>query len=152
MMMSSIRLDFEALFPSGTTPTATGLSAPACVSVDLVGNVYACDGGNNRVAMFAPGSSTASAVWGWPSLTTPGFAVVTPPTASSLNAPSAVGFYDGGTFVADTGSCSMLAREWHRDSTTRTNAGNNRVLFFASGQFVASHVWGQAGVFVTAGG
>ncbi len=35
-----------------SSPTASGLNGPSCVRTDLVGNVYVCDAGNNRVVMF----------------------------------------------------------------------------------------------------
>jgi hypothetical protein len=119
--------------PTGvaTSPTATGLFGPDCVRVDPSGSTFVCDTNNNRIVRFAAGSLiAASFVWGWPSFTVTGNVPVNPPTASSLSNPADVGFYDGGMFVVDQ--------------------GNNRVVFYASGQFVASQVWGQPN-FVTKG-
>jgi hypothetical protein len=102
---------------SGTSLTATGINGPRCVRVDVSGSTYVCDSRskNNRVVQFAPGQPmSAVAVWGRPDLTTGKGTTISPPTASSFDEPYDVGLYDGGLFVVDF--------------------GNNRVLYFASGQ------------------
>jgi uncharacterized protein (TIGR03437 family) len=49
-----------------TTPLASqnGLWNPTDVKLDAAGNVYIADFSNNRVLMYAPGSRSASKVWG----------------------------------------------------------------------------------------
>ncbi len=92
--------------PTGNvaSSTATGLgNFLPCVTVDADGSVYVCDRDNNRVVRFIDFNSS-NAVWGQPTLTTPGFGLaLSPPTASSLSGPRDVGFYGGDMFVADGG-------------------------------------------------
>ncbi|MGB6133435.1 MAG: Ig-like domain repeat protein [Acidobacteriaceae bacterium] len=57
------------------TAMAAGLSTPAQVAVDSVGNVYVADPGLGKVLAFAPGSSAASATWKWSGTAPTGVAV-----------------------------------------------------------------------------
>lgn len=47
------------------TAMAAGLSSPAQVAVDTLGNVYVADSGLKKVLEFAAGSSDSSATWTW---------------------------------------------------------------------------------------
>ncbi len=81
--------------PGGSLTTAgAGLSSPYQVAVDGAGNVYVADSGNNRIAEFTPGNTTAATV------STGGF---------TLSAPRgvAVDAY-GNLYIADTGNSRVL--------------------------------------------
>jgi uncharacterized protein (TIGR03437 family) len=116
--------------PGGQTPTSTSLAAPRGLAVDVFGNLWVADSGNNRVLHYSrpvaqSGRIAADTVLGQPDFTSSNSAVVGP---ASLNLPVGLALGpNGDLFVAD--------------------AGNNRVLEFPAGpatHAAAIRVYGQA--------
>ena len=112
------------------TPSATGLFAPHGIAVAKDGDLYVADSGNNRVLRYPrpvdqSGRITPDAVLGQPDFTSSSAATT---SASSLRAPAGIAIGpNGNVFIAD--------------------AGNNRVLEFASGATTgaaALRVYGQS--------
>ncbi|MBI3395717.1 MAG: NHL repeat-containing protein [Spirochaetia bacterium] len=108
--------------------SANSLNLPKGLAVDSAGNLYVADGLNTRVLFFAPGSTTATRVYGQSGSFTTN---VTGTTATRLK---------GITYwiALDSGGNLYIA-----------DSGNNRVLYFVSGSTTATQVYGQAGSFVT---
>ena len=112
------------------TASATGLFAPRGITVDVNGDVFVADSGNNRVLHYPrpvsqSGRIMPDAVLGQPDFTTSTISAV---SASSFVSPSGLALGpNGDLFVADT--------------------GNNRVVEFATGATTgaaAIRVYGQA--------
>jgi sugar lactone lactonase YvrE len=117
---------------TGVGISAGSLSSPQGVASDGTGNVYVADMTNNRVLVYAPGSTTAFRVYGQPSFLTNtrnngGI------SANTLNSPTGLAV-DGASnlYIADT--------------------NNNRVLMYAPGSTTASRVYGQLGSFASVTG
>jgi len=73
------------------TSAGTGLSNPYQIAVNGAGNVYVADSGNNRIAEFAAGSSTATTA------------------VSDLSGPKGVALDAAGNlYIADTGNARVL--------------------------------------------
>ena len=112
-------------FPDKTAVDHTGM-----------GNLYAADFFNSRVLFFPHGNTTATKVWGQGATG----------NQFSTNAPNC-----GGAISA---SCFNFAASVAVDSAGDLYVGdwfNGRVLYFPSGQFTATRVYGAADL-VTAGG
>lgn len=77
--------------------SATSLCNANGIAVDASENVWIVDTGNNRVLWFAPGSTTATGVYGQTGFTTGS----TGCTASTLNQPTAVWLDSTGVYIAD---------------------------------------------------
>lgn len=115
----------QATFSTGSynreTIGADGLSFAYEIATDNSGSLYIADTDNNRVLFYQAGSTTASKVWGQPGFTgnPPGTSNVT------LSGPQSVSVNrtNGDLFIADT--------------------YNNRVLYYPTGQFTATRVYGQ---------
>jgi sugar lactone lactonase YvrE len=106
---------------SGPGTSATALSYVYAVTVDSGGNLYAADGGNNRVVYFPAGSTTATRVYGQSNFTSSASST----TASGLNDPVGVVVDSfGDLFVSD-----LL---------------NNRVLYYPVGATTPTLVYGQS--------
>jgi uncharacterized protein (TIGR03437 family) len=126
--------DFTTAFPNvdtrgSSSPVQSSLASPKGISVDVYGNLYVADSGNNRVLRYPrpvnqAGRITPDLVIGQFDFNSSTSAGV---SASSLRGPSGVAIGpDGDLFVADT--------------------GNNRVLEFPAGAGIAAaaiRVYGQ---------
>jgi sugar lactone lactonase YvrE len=110
--------------------SADSLSFPNGVAVDSAGNVYIADSSNSRVLMYAPGSTTASRVFGQLGSFTSNTANNGGVSADSLSFPNGV--------AVDSASNVYIA-----DSL------NNRVLMYAPGSTTAFRVFGQLGSFMS---
>jgi hypothetical protein len=91
--------------------SANSLSSPTSVAIDGLGKVYIVDSANNRILVFAPGSTTAFQVIGQLGSFTSGTANNGGISASSLSSPVGIAF--------DTASNEYVA-----------DRGNNRVFRF----------------------
>jgi sugar lactone lactonase YvrE len=109
--------------------SANSLSFPIGVAVDSASNVYVADNNNNRVLVYASGSTTAFRVFGQLGSFTSGAANNGGISANSLQFPEVV--------VVDSASNVYIADH------------NNRVLVYASGSTTAFRVFGQLGSFTT---
>jgi sugar lactone lactonase YvrE len=108
-----------SMIVSGSGTTATSLSGPMAVYMDVNGGLYVADTGNNRVLYFGA-STTSSVVYGQQDMTSGGSGT----SATGLNAPIGMAVDGGGgLYVADT--------------------ANNRVLYFPQGSTTATMVFGQ---------
>jgi uncharacterized protein (TIGR03437 family) len=102
------------------------MAGPAGLAVSPAGSLYVSVPTENRVMVFDAGSTTASTVFGQPTLTGSQSNSATYPLASpnGLSSPSDVKVDSRGrVFIADS--------------------GNNRVVGFAAGSRSATEVWGQ---------
>ena len=109
---------------------ANTLSAPQAVAVNTSGGTYVADTGNNRVLYYAPGSLTATRVYGQPNFTT-NTANTGGLSATSLSAPTGVAVDSNDTlYIADT--------------------TNHRILVYPSGSTTPVSVMGEPD-FTTAG-
>jgi sugar lactone lactonase YvrE len=108
--------------------TANSLSTPTGIVLDAADNLYVSDNNNNRVLMYASGSTTATRVYGQSgAFNTVSFS---PITADSLFGPIGLAIDSAGNlYIVD-----------NRDS---------RVLMYASGSTTATRVYGQGGSFIT---
>jgi WxL domain surface cell wall-binding len=98
------------------------------VALDSSGNLYVADTGNNRALYFPAGQTTATSVYGQDASFTNATANNGGLSASSLSAPVGVALdLNDNLYIADT--------------------GNNRTLYYPSGQTTATHVYGQGGDF-----
>jgi len=107
--------------------SANSLFSPSSVFVDVNGNLYVADSQNSRVLFFAPGSTTATIVFGQPNFAT---STSSPITASSLALPMDV--------TVDVSNNVYIV-----------DGGNNRILFYLAGSTTATRVYGQLGSFTT---
>jgi len=133
-------------YPSGSTTATRVYGAPSVpggiqymsansltfafgVATDKDGGLYIADEGNNRVLYYPSGSTTATRVYGQPSLYgQPGHQFGRQNegglSATSLSLPQGVATdKDGGLYIVDS--------------------GNNRVLYYPSGSTTATRVYGQ---------
>jgi len=110
------------------TPDASHLNQPGGVALDGNDNLYVADTGNNRVLYFPAGSTTATGVYGQDASFTDATANNGGLNASSLSAPAGMTLdLNDNLYIADT--------------------GNNRILYYPSGQTTATRVYGQGGDF-----
>ncbi len=110
------------------TPGASRLYQPGGVILDSGDNLYVADTGNNRVLYFPSGQTTASSVYGQDDNFTDATANNGGISASSLSAPAEVALdLNDNLYIAD--------------------AGNNRTLYYPSGQTTATRIYGQGGDF-----
>ncbi len=113
----------------GGVVSANSLNSPFDVTLDSGGNLYIADAVNNRVLYYAAGSTTATRVYGqggsFTSNTVNLGGVV---SANGLNSPNTIGLDSSGNLYI-------------------TDAGNNRVLYYAAGSTTATRVYGQGGSF-----
>jgi len=110
------------------TPDDSRLNQPGGVALDSDGNLYVTDTGNNRVLYFPSGETTATSVYGQGGSFTDGTTNNGGLSASSLDAPAGVALdLNDNLYISD--------------------AGNNRVLYYPSGQTTATRVYGQGGDF-----
>jgi sugar lactone lactonase YvrE len=111
--------------------SAISLNSPGGVAVDRASNVYIADTLNNRVLLYAPGSTTAFRVYGqlgnFSSRTFPNNGGL---SANSLTNPQGI--------AVDRGSNVYVA-----------DAISNRVLVYAPGSTTAFRVYGQLGSFTS---
>jgi|SRR5450755_1486054 len=113
---------------SGASRGTGGLTNPHAVALDGSGDLYVADTGNNRVLYFPAGSTTATGVYGQDASFTDATANNGGVSVSSLSAPAGVALdLNNNLYIADT--------------------GNNRILYYPSGQATATRVYGQGGDF-----
>ncbi len=133
----------QANFSSAAAPNPpnnASLNGPAHMMVYISGQVFVADTGNNRVLIWDDlntyeNGDPASMVLGQPGFTST--TAPNPPTASSLNSPSAVDWDDNGNlYVSDTGNNRVLM-------FTPTSIDSDEFLNFTDGQ-AASLVIGQS--------
>jgi sugar lactone lactonase YvrE len=110
--------------------SANSLSSPFGVAVDSANNVYIADQSNQRVLVYAPGSTTAFRVYGQLGNFTSSTANNGGISANSLSFPIGV--------AVDSASNVYVA-----------DNNNNRVLVYASGSTTAFRVFGQLGSFTS---
>jgi sugar lactone lactonase YvrE len=84
--------------------SANSLSSPRGIAVDWTDNVYIADRGNNRVLMYAPGSTTAFRVIGQLGSFTSGTANIGGISASSFSSPFAI----SNGYIVDNGNNRVL--------------------------------------------
>jgi len=105
--ISTIAGDGTANFAGdGGAATLAELMAPAGIAVDLTGNVYVADTGNNRIRLVSAstGFITTIAGNGTPALAGDGGAA----SAAELNHPSALALdFNGNLFIADTANAEV---------------------------------------------
>jgi hypothetical protein len=122
---------FTSLTANNGGISANSLCNPTGVAFDSANNVYIADGCNNRVLVYASGSTTAFLVFGQLGNFTSGVVNNGGMSASSLNHPAGV--------AVDSASNVYIADE-----------SNNRVLVYAPGSTTAFRVFGQLGSFMAA--
>ncbi len=105
--------------------SANSLSDPQGLALDGGGNLYVADENNNRVLFFPAGSTTATRVYGQPSLT----------ANAQNNGGISAGSLSLPIGLALDGSGNLYAAD----------SGNSRVLFYPPGSTTASRVYGQPG-------
>ncbi|HMG86783.1 MAG TPA: choice-of-anchor D domain-containing protein [Terracidiphilus sp.] len=106
---------------------ANGFSLLSNVTVDVSGNLYVADGGNNRVLFYPRGSTTPSRVYGQNgSFTSNSPNIGGAVSANGLSNPLGV--------VVDSSGDLYVADQ-----------NNNRVLFYPAGQITPTRVYGQPG-------
>ncbi len=109
---------------------ANSLMSPVAVAFDSIGNVYVADGMNNRVLVYAPGSTTAFRVYG------------------QLDSLSTNTTNKGGV-TADSLAWARAIAVDNADNVYIVDEQNHRVLVYAPGSTTASRVYGQLGSFTT---
>ncbi len=110
--------------------SANSFNRPLGVTLDSSGNLYVGDVFNSRVLFYPSGSTTATRVYGQLGSFTTGTINKGGISANTLAFPTEAALdYLGNLYVPDT--------------------GNNRVLFYPSGNTTATQVWGQLGSFTT---
>jgi uncharacterized protein YjiK len=109
---------------------ARSLNFPIAVAVDSANNVYIADSGNNRVLVYALGSTTAFRVYGQSGSFASNFANNGGVSANSLSQPDGV--------TVDSANNVYVA-----------DSANNRVLVYSSGATSAFRVFGQSGSFLS---
>jgi sugar lactone lactonase YvrE len=112
--------------------SADSLAGPTDVALDSSGGVYIADRGNHRILYYAPGSTTASRVYGQLGSFTSNTQRNGGITATSLYNPSGLILDSSGNLYA-------------------ADSGNNRVLMYPSGSTTATRVYGQQGMMNTWG-
>lgn len=99
--------DFTSAVPSKGGVSASSLRGPSGVAVDASGGLYVADTGHHRVLHFPKGKTVADRVYGQPDFTTA--VALSPPTSTSLRAPTGVAVLaNGDLVVADTGNARVL--------------------------------------------
>ncbi len=110
--------------------SANSLYSPNFITLDSSNNLYVTDYTNNRVLYYTSGSTTATRVYGQAGSFTSTTANNGGISANSLNTPVGIDLDNSNNlYVADK--------------------GNNRVLYYASGNTTATRVYGQAGSFTS---
>ena len=110
----------------GIPASASNLVAPTAIAVDSIGNVYIADTFNNRVLVYAGGSTTATLVYGQNGSLSANSTNNGGISANSLNFPEDIAIDASGNVYI----CDSL---------------NNRVLYFPRGSTTATRVYGQPG-------
>jgi len=110
--------------------TADSLAIPTGLALDSSNNLYISDGGNSRVLFYLTGSTTATRVYGQVSFTVGDSTNPGGVSASTLR-------LTRGIFIAASGDLYVC------------DGGNNRVLYYLSGQTVATKVYGQLDLLTT---
>ncbi|HNN06816.1 MAG TPA: NHL repeat-containing protein, partial [Leptospiraceae bacterium] len=110
--------------------TASGLSASFGFAADSSGNVYIADTVSSRILYYASGTTTASRVYGQ--------------NGSFISAAS----NNGGRSASSLYNPQYLTLD-SADGLYAVDNGNNRVLYYPSGQSTASKVYGQGGDFTS---
>jgi sugar lactone lactonase YvrE len=91
----------KPLFPQKTGQSAF-LNSPYCVSVDKIGKVYICDGGNNRIIVLPNSTTTTASIFVGVSSTTGSSGDGGPASAAQLNWPAHVSFdSSGNVYITD---------------------------------------------------
>jgi sugar lactone lactonase YvrE len=109
--------------------SANSFNNPEGLALDSSGNLYVADEYNNRVLFFPAGSTTATRVYGQPSLT----------TNSQNNGGVSANSLFTPLGIALDGSGNLYVADF----------GNSRVLFYPAGSTTATRVYGQGGSFTT---
>jgi hypothetical protein len=118
---------------SNVNVNANGLFGPSQVALDSAGNLYIVDARSHRVLSYAPGSTTATRVYGQLGSFTTNIANNGGVTVNSLQ----LGPGLGGIAVDTVGNVYVA------------DSGNHRVLFYPAGSTTATRVYGQSGSFTT---